>query len=266
MSIKRLRNTNNLAMIKSIEEINGMREAGKLAAEVLDMITNYVKPGISTGELDKICHDYIVEEQKAIPANVGYRGFEKTLCTSLNQVICHGIPDDKRFLKNGDILNIDVTVIKDGWHGDTSKMFLVGKTEAHNERLVNITQECLYKGIKAIMPGAKLGDIGHAIQEHAEKNHYSVVEEYCGHGIGKVYHDEPQILHYGTPNTGLEIKEGMCFTIEPMINLGTKFTKTLSDGWTVETKDGRNSAQWEHTILVTKEGSEVLTKRSDENF
>ena len=253
-------------MIKSIEEINGMREAGRLAAEVLDMITNFVKPGISTGELDKICHDYIVEEQKAIPANVGYRGFEKTLCTSLNQVICHGIPDDKRFLKNGDILNIDVTVIKDGWHGDTSKMFLVGNTKAHNERLVNITQECLYKGIKAVTPGAKLGDIGHAIQEHAEKNHYSVVEEYCGHGIGKVYHDEPQILHYGTPNTGLEIKEGMCFTIEPMINLGTKFTKTLSDGWTVETKDGRNSAQWEHTILVTKEGSEVLTKRSDENF
>ena len=253
-------------MIKSIEEINGMREAGKLAADVLDMITKFVKPGISTGELDKICHDYIVEEQRAIPANVGYRGFEKTLCTSLNQVICHGIPDDKRFLKNGDILNIDVTVIKDGWHGDTSKMFLVGKTEAHNERLVKITQECLYKGIEAVVPGAKLGDIGHAIQEHAEMNHYSVVEEYCGHGIGQVYHDEPQILHYGTPNTGLEIKEGMCFTIEPMINLGTKFTKTLSDGWTVETKDGRNSAQWEHTILVTKEGSEVLTKRSDENF
>ena len=253
-------------MIKSIEEINGMREAGKLAAEVLDMITKFVKPGISTGELDKICHDYIVEEQRAIPANVGYRGFEKTLCTSLNQVICHGIPDDKRFLKNGDILNIDVTVIKDGWHGDTSKMFLVGKTEAHNERLVKITQECLYKGIEAVVPVAKLGDIGHAIQEHAEMNHYSVVEEYCGHGIGQVYHDEPQILHYGTPNTGLEIKEGMCFTIEPMINLGTKFTKTLSDGWTVETKDGRNSAQWEHTILVTKEGSEVLTKRSDENF
>ena len=253
-------------MIKNLEEINGMREAGKLAAEVLDMITTFVKPNISTGELDKICHDYIIEEQKAIPANIGYRGFEKTLCTSLNQVICHGIPDDKRFLKNGDILNIDVTVIKDGWHGDTSKMFLIGKTKAHNERLVNITQECLYKGIKAAIPGAKLGDIGHAIQNHAEKNHYSVVEEYCGHGIGKVYHDEPQILHYGTPNTGLEIKEGMCFTIEPMINLGTKFTKKLSDGWTVETKDGRNSAQWEHTILVTKKGSEVLTKRSDENF
>ena len=253
-------------MIKNLEERKGMREAGKLAAEVLDMVSNFVKPGISTGELDKICNDFIVKEQKAIPANVGYRGFEKTLCTSLNQVVCHGIPDDKRFLKNGDILNIDVTVIKDGWHGDTSKMFLVGKTEAHNERLVRVTQECLYKGIKAVGPGAKLGDIGHAIQEHAEKNHYSVVEEYCGHGIGKVYHDEPQILHYGTPNTGLEIKEGMCFTIEPMINLGAKYTKALSDGWTVETKDGRNSAQWEHTILVTKEGTEVLTKRSDENF
>ena len=253
-------------MIKSKEELRGMREAGRLAAEVLDMITDFVKPGISTGELDKICHDHIVKEQKAIPANVGYRGFEKTLCTSLNQVVCHGIPDDKRYLKNGDILNIDVTVIKDGWHGDTSKMFLVGKSEAHNERLVKITQECLYKGIKAVRPGAKLGDIGHAIQEHAEKNHYSVVEEYCGHGIGKIYHDEPQILHYGSPNTGLEIQEGMCFTIEPMINLGTKFTKTLSDGWTVETKDGRNSAQWEHTILVTDKGSEVLTKRSDEIF
>ncbi len=253
-------------MIKDLEEIDGMRQAGKLAAEVLDMISNFVKPGISTGELDKICHDYIVEEQQAIPANVGYRGFEKTLCTSINQVVCHGIPDDERFLKNGDILNIDVTVIKNGWHGDTSKMFLVGKTEPHNERLVKITQECLYKGIRAVKPGATLGDIGHSIQQHAEKNHYSVVEEYCGHGIGKVYHDEPQILHYGSPNTGLEIKEGMCFTIEPMINLGTKFTKALNDGWTVETKDGRNSAQWEHTILVTSEGAEVLTKRSDENF
>ena len=222
-------------MIKDLEEINGMREAGRLAAQVLDMISNFVKPGISTGELDKICHDYIVKEQQAIPANVGYRGFEKTLCTSLNQVVCHGIPDDKRFLKNGDILNIDVTVIKDGWHGDTSKMFLVGKTEQHNERLVKITQECLYKGINAVRPGATLGDIGHAIQPHAENNHYSVVEEYCGHGIGKVYHEEPQVLHYGKPGTGIEIKEGMCFTIEPMINQGTKYCKTLNDGWTVVT-------------------------------
>ena len=251
-------------MLKNLEELNGMREAGKLAAEVLDMITNFVQPGISTGELDKICHDYIVEEQKAIPANVGYRGFEKTLCTSLNQVICHGIPDDKRFLKNGDILNIDVTVIKDGWHGDTSKMFLVGKCAPHNERLVRITQECLYRGIEAVKPGAYLGDIGNAIQKHAESNYYSVVEDYCGHGIGTIYHEEPQVLHYGKSGSGIQLKEGMCFTIEPMINLGTKFTKTLSDGWTVETKDGRNSAQWEHTIAVTKTGSEILTKRNDE--
>ena len=241
-----------------------MREAGRLAAEVLEMISEHVRPGISTGELDKICHDYIIEEQKAIPANVGYRGFEKTLCTSINQVICHGIPDFNRILKSGDIMNIDVTVIKDGWHGDTSKMSLVGKTQSHNERLVKITQECLYKGIEAVRPGARLGDIGHAIQVHAEKNHYSVVEEYCGHGIGKIYHDEPQVLHYGMAGTGLEILEGMCFTIEPMINLGSKSTKLLADGWTVETQDGRNSAQWEHTIYVNKDGAEILTLRKEE--
>ena len=251
-------------MLKNLEELNGMREAGKLAGQVLEMISDYVKPGISTGELDKICHDYIINEQKAIPANVGYRGFEKTLCTSINQVICHGIPDNNRILKTGDIMNIDVTVIKDGWHGDTSKMFLVGKVQAHNKRLVQITQECMYRGIEAVKPGARLGDIGHAIQAHAEKNHYSVVEEYCGHGIGKIYHDEPQILHYGTANTGQEIIEGMCFTIEPMINLGSKSTKLLSDGWTVETQDGRNSAQWEHTIYVNKNGAEILTLRSEE--
>ena len=209
-----------------------MRKAGSLAAEVLEMIGDFIKPGISTGQLDKICHDYIVDVQKAIPANIGYRGFEKTLCTSINQVICHGIPDDNRILKSGDIMNIDVTVIKDGWHGDTSKMYLVGKVQAHNERLVNITQECLYKGIVVVKPGASLGDIGHAIQTHAEKNYYTVVEEYCGHGIGKIYHDEPQILHYGEANTGQEIIEGMCFTIEPMINLGSKHTKLLEDGWT----------------------------------
>ncbi|MFL2698110.1 MAG: type I methionyl aminopeptidase [Gammaproteobacteria bacterium] len=253
-------------MIKNFTEIEKMKVAGKLAAEVLEMITPYVKPGISTGELDTICHDYIVNKQKAIPANVGYRGFEKTICSSLNQVVCHGIPDKNRMLKNGDILNIDVTVIKDGWHGDTSKMFLVGKCEPHNERLVSITQECLYKAIEIVKPGAFLGDIGNAIQVHAEKNYYSVVEDYCGHGIGKVYHEEPQVLHYGTRGRGLELKEGMCFTIEPMINLGTKFTKTLNDGWTVETKDGKNSAQWEHTLAVTSEGCEVLTKRSEETF
>ncbi len=253
-------------MIKTQEEINKMRIAGKLASEVLEMITPRVVPGISTGELDQICYEYIVNEQKAIPANVGYKGYEKTICSSLNQVVCHGIPDFSRVLKDGDILNIDVTVKKDGWHGDTSKMFLVGKTQPHNERLVRVTQECLYKGIGEVKDGAYLGDIGHAIQTHAEKNHYSVVEDYCGHGIGKIYHEDPQILHYGLPGKGLQLKEGMCFTIEPMINLGTKFTKALSDGWTVETRDGRNSAQWEHTLVVTSEGCEVLTKRSEENF
>ena len=241
-----------------------MRKAGSLAAEVLEMIGDFIKPGISTGELDKICHDYIVDVQKAIPANIGYRGFEKTLCTSINQVICHGIPDDSRILKSGDIMNIDVTVIKDGWHGDTSKMYLVGKVQAHKERLVKITQECHYKGIEVVKPGASLGDIGHAIQTHAEKNYYTVVEEYCGHGIGKIYHDEPQILHYGKANTGQEIIEGMCFTIEPMINLGSKHTSLLEDGWTVETKDGKNSAQWEHTIYVNKNGAEILTQREEE--
>ena len=251
-------------MIKNLEELNGMRKAGSLAAEVLEMIGEFIKPGISTGELDKICYEYIVDFQKAIPANIGYRGFEKTLCTSINQVICHGIPDDSRILKSGDIMNIDVTVIKDGWHGDTSKMYLVGKVQAHNERLVKITQECLYKAIEVVKPGASLGDIGHAIQTHAEKNYYTVVEEYCGHGIGKIYHDEPQILHYGEANTGQEIIEGMCFTIEPMINLGSKHTKLLEDGWTVETKDGKNSAQWEHTIYVNKDGAEILTQRSEE--
>ena len=253
-------------MIKNQEEINSMRIAGKLAAEVLEMITPFVVPGMSTGELDQRCYDFIVNEQNAIPANVGYKGYEKTVCASVNQVICHGIPNENKILKNDDIVNIDVTVLKDGWHGDTSKMFTVGKAKPHNERLVKITQECLYRAIETVKPGATLGDIGHAIQTHAEKNHYSVVEEYCGHGIGKIYHDEPQILHYGKPGTGLEIKEGMCFTIEPMINLGTKHTKTLPDGWTVETRDGRNSAQWEHTLAVTKEGCEVLTKRVEEKF
>ena len=253
-------------MIKTPEQIEKMRFAGKLASEVLEMITPLVKPGISTGELDKICHDFIVNEQDAIPANVGYRGYEKTICSSLNQVVCHGIPDFQRILKDGDILNIDVTVKKDGWHGDTSKMFLVGKSKPHNERLVNITQECLYKGIEQVKPGAYLGDIGNAIQSHAEKNHYSVVEDYCGHGIGEIYHEDPQVLHYGKAGTGIELQEGMCFTIEPMINLGTKHTKALADGWTVETKDGRNSAQWEHTLVVTSSGYEVLTKRSEENF
>jgi len=252
--------------IKNKEEIRKMHLAGRLAAEVLEMITPFVKPGISTVQLDKICHDYIVENQQAIPANVGYRGFQKTICTSVNQVVCHGIPSSKKILRDGDILNIDVTVLKDGWHGDTSKMFLVGKTKPHNERLVRVTQECLYKAIEIVKPGATLGDIGHVIQTHAEKNYYSVVEDYCGHGIGEIYHEDPQVLHYGSPGQGTEIVEGMSFTIEPMINLGTKFTKTLFDGWTVETKDGKNSAQWEHTLAVTETGCEVLTLRKEENF
>jgi len=253
-------------MIKTEEEINGMRIAGQLAAKVLEMITPFVLPGVSTEELDQKCHDYIVNAQNAIPANIGYKGYEKTICSSVNQVICHGIPSKNKILKHDDIINIDVTVLKDGWHGDTSKMFAVGKSKPHNERLVKVTQECLYRAIDVVKPGAFLGDIGNAIQTHAEKNHYSVVEDYCGHGIGKIYHDEPQILHYGQPGTGLEIKQGMCFTIEPMINLGTKYTKILPDGWTVETQDGRNSAQWEHTLMVTEIGCEVLTRRREENF
>ena len=252
--------------LKTNDQIAQMRIAGKLAAEVLEMITTFVVPGVSTEELDRICHDYIVDHQQSIPANVGYNGFKKTICSSVNQVICHGIPSEKKILKDGDILNIDVTVIRDGWHGDTSKMFLVGKTQPHNERLVKVTQECLYKAIEIVKPGAFLGDIGAVIQEHAFKNHYSVVEYYCGHGIGQVYHEDPQVLHYGKAGTGLRIEEGLCFTIEPMINQGTKHTKILQDGWTVETKDGRNSAQWEHTLAVTSSGVEVLTQRSDESF
>ena len=252
--------------LKTNDQIAQMRIAGKLAAEVLEMITPCVVPGISTGELDRICHDYIVDTQKSIPANVGYNGFEKTICSSVNQVICHGIPSENRILKDGDILNIDVTVIRDGWHGDTSKMFLVGKTQPHNERLVKVTQECLYKAIEVVKPGAYLGDIGAVIQEHALKNHYSVVEDYCGHGIGQVYHEDPQVLHYGKKGIGLRLEEGLTFTIEPMINQGTKYTKVLRDGWTVETEDGRNSAQWEHTLAVTSNGVEVLTQRSEESF
>ncbi|MCF7982231.1 MAG: type I methionyl aminopeptidase [Pseudomonadales bacterium] len=251
--------------IKTPEEIEKMRTAGRLAAEVLEMITDYVKPGVSTGELDKICHDYIVNEQQAIPAPLNYRGFPKSICTSVNQVVCHGIPSDAKILKQGDIVNIDITVIKDGYHGDTSKMFFVGKIQPHAERLVKVTQECLYLGIELVKPGIRLGDIGYAIQTHAENHHYSVVREYCGHGIGKIFHEDPQVLHYGKPNTGVELKPGMTFTIEPMINAGKRHVKLLArDGWTVETVDKRLSAQWEHTILVTHSGYDVLTKRSEE--
>ena len=252
--------------LRTPDQIAKMRVAGRLAAEVLELIGEYVVPGVTTEELDRICHEHIVNVQKSIPACLGYRGFPKSVCTSVNQVVCHGIPSENRILKDGDILNIDVTVIRDGWHGDTSKMFLVGKTQPHNERLVKVTQECLYKAIEVVKPGAYLGDIGAVIQEHALKNHYSVVEDYCGHGIGQVYHEDPQVLHYGKKGIGLRLEEGLTFTIEPMINQGTKYTKVLSDGWTVETKDGRNSAQWEHTLAVTSNGVEVFTARGEESF
>ncbi|MCP8898615.1 type I methionyl aminopeptidase [Gilvimarinus xylanilyticus] len=252
--------------IKTPEDIAKMRVAGRMAAEVLEMIEPHVQPGVTTAELDKICHDYIVEEQNAIPACLGYRGFPKSICTSVNQVICHGIPSEKKVLKSGDIINIDVTVIVDGYHGDTSKMYFVGKPAPHAKRLVEVTQECMYKGIELVKPGCRLGDIGAVIQKHAESNYYSVVREYCGHGIGKVFHEEPQILHYGRAGTGLELKEGMTFTIEPMINAGKATTKLKRDGWTVETKDGRLSAQWEHTMAVTADGVEVLTARKEESF
>ncbi|MEC8428954.1 MAG: type I methionyl aminopeptidase, partial [Pseudomonadota bacterium] len=194
------------------------------------------------------------------------KGFPKSICTSVNQVVCHGIPSEKKVLKNGDIINIDVTVIYDGWYGDTSKMYTVGKVAPHAERLIQVTQECLYKGMELVKPGCRLGDIGHVIQQHAEKNYYSVVREYCGHGIGDVFHEEPQVMHFGKPGTGLELKEGMTFTIEPMINAGKAATKLLKDGWTVETRDKRLSAQWEHTLAVTSNGVEVLTARSEESF
>ena len=241
-----------------------MKIAGRKAASVLEMLDDHVKPGVTTNQLDEIAYKFITEELKCIPANINYNGYPKTLCTSVNQVVCHGIPSDDRVLKDGDIINIDVTVIEDGWHGDTSKMYLVGKVADHVKRLVEVTQECMFAGIREVRPGAHLGDVGAAIQEHAETNHYSVVRDYCGHGIGQVYHEEPQVLHYGERHEGLELKEGMCFTIEPMINLGGYQTKLLNDGWTVVTKDGRLSAQWEHTIAVTSSGYEILTLRSEE--
>ena len=253
--------------IKSQEEIEKMRIAGQLAANVLEMIEPHVVPGISTGELDRICHDHIVNVQKAIPAPLNYKGFPKSICTSVNEVICHGIPSETKILKQGDIINIDVTVIKDGWHGDTSIMVPVGKVAPHAERLMRVTQECLYKGLALVAPGAHLGDIGQVIQQYAESSYYSVVREYCGHGIGQVFHEEPQVLHYGRAGTGLVLEKGMTFTVEPMINAGKRHTKlNTRDGWTVTTRDGRFSAQWEHTIAVTDDGCEVLTKRSGETL
>ena len=252
--------------IKTPEDIEKMRIAGRMAAEVLEMIEPHVQPGVTTAELDQICHKHITEVQNAIPAPLNYKGFPKSICTSVNQVICHGIPSDKKKLKEGDIINIDVTVIYEGYHGDTSKMYHVGQVAPHAHRLIKVTQECLYKAIDIVKPGVRLGDIGNIIQTHAEKSHYSVVREYCGHGIGKIFHEDPQVLHYGTKGTGMEIREGMTFTIEPMINAGKRHTKLKNDGWTVETKDGRLSAQWEHTLAVTSTGVEVLTARTEESF
>ena len=250
-------------IIKTPDEIEKMRVAGRLAAEVLEMIGEHVRPGVSTEELDRICHAHIVDEQGAIPAPLNYRGFPKSICTSVNHQVCHGIPGNK-ILKDGDIVNIDVTVIKDGFHGDTSKMFFVGKPSVLGKRLVDVTHRAMWKGIDLVRPGIRLGDIGHAIQRFVESHGYSVVQEYCGHGIGRGFHEEPQVLHYGSPDTGITLQAGMTFTIEPMVNAGRRNVKLLPDGWTVVTKDRKLSAQWEHTILVTPAGHEVLTLRDEE--
>lgn len=250
--------------IKSAEEIEKMRVAGRLAASVLEMITPHVKPGITTDELNTICHDYIVEHD-AYPAPLNYHGFPKSICTSVNHCVCHGIPNDKK-LKDGDIVNIDVTVRKDGYHGDTSKMFIVGKGSILGKRLTEVTQDALYLAIKMVKPGVQLGDLGAAIQKHAEGFGYSIVREYCGHGIGDEFHEDPQVLHYGRPGTGDTLEAGMCLTIEPMVNAGKRHTKVLGDGWTVLTKDRSLSAQWEHTLLVTDNGVEILTLREEETI
>jgi methionyl aminopeptidase len=249
--------------IKTPEQIEKMRVAGRLAADVLVMIEPYIKAGVTTNELDKICHNYIVDIQQAIPAPLNYHGFPKSICTSVNHQICHGIPSDKR-LKKGDIINVDITVIKDGFHGDTSKMFLVGKPTIIGKRICNIAQNALYIGLKMVKPGCYLGDIGQAIQQYAESHHCSVVREYCGHGIGEKFHEAPQVLHYGKAGTRELLQTGMTFTIEPMINVGKRHVKQLNDKWTVVTKDHSLSAQWEHTILVTKMGYEILTLREEE--
>ena len=257
---------------KTATEIAKMRVAGRLAASVLEMIGDHVRPGVTTDELDRICHDFIVDELDCIPAPLNYTNadgqppFPKSICTSVNHVVCHGIPSPKKVLKRGDVMNIDVTVIKDGYHGDTSKMFCVGEASVLARRLVQVTQECLYAGIRAVRPGAFTGDIGYAIARHARANRFSVVREFCGHGIGAVFHDEPQILHYGKRGEGIEIEEGMTFTVEPMINAGRRHIRMLPDQWTAVTKDHKLSAQWEHTLLVTGDGVDVLTLRAEEDF
>jgi len=249
--------------IKDHNDIEKMRVAGRLAAEVLDYIGPHVKPGVTTEELDRLCHDFMVDVQHCIPAPLnyappGHTPYPKSICTSINHQVCHGVPGDK-ILKNGDIVNIDITTIKDGYHGDTSRMFCVGTPSIQARRLCDITYECMWLGIRQVRPGATLGDIGHAIQQHAERSGYSVVREFCGHGIGRNFHEDPQVLHYGRPGTGIRLQAGMIFTIEPMINAGRKDIRQLGDGWTIVTKDHSLSAQWEHTILVTPEGYEVLT-------
>ncbi|MFA9461767.1 type I methionyl aminopeptidase [Thiohalorhabdus methylotrophus] len=247
--------------IKSPEEIEKMRVSGRLAGEVLRMIAPYVKPGVTTGELDRICHDYIVNEQGAYPSPLDYHGFPKSVCTSVNHQVCHGIPGDRE-LRDGDILNIDITVNKDGWHGDTSKMFYVGAPSKKARKVSEVAHEAMVRGIEQVRPGTTLGDIGHAIQTYAESQHCSVVREYCGHGIGQGFHEDPQVMHYGRPGEGLSLEPGMVFTIEPMINFGKRHVKLLKDGWTVVTKDHSPSAQWEHTLVVTEDGYEVLTQLS----
>ena len=251
--------------IKTAEEIAKMRVAGRLAAEVLAMIRPHVRPGVTTEELDQLCHHHITEVQQAIPAPLNYHGFPKSICTSVNHQVCHGIPGGK-ILKNGDIINIDITVIKDGYHGDTSKMFFVGEPSIIARRVTRVSYECMRIGIEMVKAGVRLGDIGHAIQSHAESHNMSIVREYCGHGIGRNFHEEPQVLHYGTQGTGLELVPGMTFTIEPMVNAGKRHVKLLPDQWTVVTKDRSLSAQWEHTILVTDDGFEVLTKLPDDDI
>jgi len=249
--------------VKNEDDIRKMRVAGKLAAEVLDFITPHVQPGVTTEEIDRLCHDYMVNVQDTVPAPLnyappGHAPYPKSICTSINNQICHGIPSD-RVLKKGDVVNIDITVIKEGYHGDTSRMFYVGDPSIQAKRLCEITYQSMWKGIREVRPGARLGDIGFSIQQFAESHGFSIVREFCGHGIGKVFHEEPQVLHYGKKGTGLELKEGMTFTIEPMVNAGKKDIRMMPDGWTVVTKDRSLSAQWEHTILVTKDGYEVLT-------
>ncbi|MCL6555682.1 MAG: type I methionyl aminopeptidase [Burkholderiales bacterium] len=251
-------------IIKTPEEIEKMRVAGRLASEVLDYIAPFIKPGITTGEIDRLCHDYMVNVQGTIPAPLNYAPpghppYPKSVCTSVNHVICHGVPSDTKKLKAGDIINIDVTVIKDGYHGDTSRMFYVGEPSILARRLCEVTFECMWLGIEEVAPGKHLGDIGHAIQTHAHAHGFSVVREFCGHGIGRNFHEEPQVVHYGKPHTGVELVPGMIFTIEPMINAGKRDIRQLADGWTIVTKDHSLSAQWEHTVLVTETGYEVLT-------